>query len=296
MGAKDMTEKYLESYNDVFADIVNVLLFRGEQIMQPNQLANSSQRAVYKAGGNLHEEERDISKYWKKRRVCIAVCGIENQTGIDTKMPLRVIGYDGAAYKEQTLKGAQKEKYPVISLVLYFGIERSWERPLRLSDCFSVPDMLRPFFSDYQIHVFSIAFLSKETIRLFKSDFGIVADYFYHKRTQKNYIPSKQKIKHVDAVLKLMAAMTGDSRFEEVQKGGEVHNMCEILDQVEQRGIKKGVKKGVKKGIKKGKRMGQLDELVSLVSDGLLSQAVAAQRAKMNESEFAKLLRMETGI
>ena len=268
MGAKDMTEKYLESYNDVFADIVNVLLFRGERIMQPNQLANSSQRAVYKAGGNLHEEERDISKYWKKRRVCIAVCGIENQTGNDTKMPLRVIGYDGAAYKEQTLKGAQKEKYPVISLVLYFGIERSWERPLRLSDCFRVPDMLRPFFSDY----------------------------FYHKRTKKNYIPSKQKIKHVDAVLKLMAAMTGDSRFEEVQKGGEVHNMCEILDQVEQRGIKKGVKKGVKKGIKKGKRMGQLDELVSLVSDGLLSQAVAAQRAKMNESEFAKLLRMETGI
>ena len=36
--------------------------------------------------------------------------------------------------------------------------------------------------------------------------------------------------------------------------------------------------------------------LLSLVSDGLLSQAVAAQRAKMNESEFAKLLRMETGI
>ena len=34
MGAKDMTEKYLESYNDVFADIVNVLLFRGERIMQ----------------------------------------------------------------------------------------------------------------------------------------------------------------------------------------------------------------------------------------------------------------------
>lgn len=92
--------------------------------------------------------------------------------------------------------------------------------------------------------------------------------------------------------MKLMAAMTGDSRFEEAQQGGEVHNMCEILDQVEQRGMKKGLKKG----IKKGKRMGQLDELLSLVSDGLLSQAVAAQRAKMNEAEFAKLLRMETGI
>ena len=29
MGEKDMTERTLEAYNDVFADIVNVLLFKG---------------------------------------------------------------------------------------------------------------------------------------------------------------------------------------------------------------------------------------------------------------------------
>lgn len=29
MGEKDIIEKILESYNDVFADIVNVLLFKG---------------------------------------------------------------------------------------------------------------------------------------------------------------------------------------------------------------------------------------------------------------------------
>lgn len=29
MGEKDIIEKTLESYNDVFADIVNVLLFKG---------------------------------------------------------------------------------------------------------------------------------------------------------------------------------------------------------------------------------------------------------------------------
>ena len=33
MGELDITEKILESYNDVFADIVNVLLFNGEQII-----------------------------------------------------------------------------------------------------------------------------------------------------------------------------------------------------------------------------------------------------------------------
>ena len=32
MGEKDITQKLLEEYNDVFADIVNVLLFNGNLI------------------------------------------------------------------------------------------------------------------------------------------------------------------------------------------------------------------------------------------------------------------------
>ena len=35
MAEKDVTEKILESYNDVFADIVNVLLFGGRQVVAP---------------------------------------------------------------------------------------------------------------------------------------------------------------------------------------------------------------------------------------------------------------------
>ena len=31
MGQKDITEKILADYNDIFADIVNVLLFHGEE-------------------------------------------------------------------------------------------------------------------------------------------------------------------------------------------------------------------------------------------------------------------------
>ncbi len=33
MGEKDITEKILADYNDVFADIVNVLLFGGKTIV-----------------------------------------------------------------------------------------------------------------------------------------------------------------------------------------------------------------------------------------------------------------------
>lgn len=252
MGEKDIAEKYLESYNDVFADLVNVLLFQGKRVMQPNQLINTKARAVYKTADKIHEEERDIAKYWKKRQVCIAVCGIENQTQVDQMMPLRIIGYDGASYKEQLLKGNSAHKYPVITLVLYFGTDRPWEKPLKLSDCMEIPGELQPHFSDYQIRVYSIAFLTKETIRMFQSDFRIVADYFYQKRTNKNYIPSKQSIRHVDAVLKLMSVMTGDHRFEEVQQEGEVHTMCEVLDKIEERGITMGESRMIVKMYKNG--------------------------------------------
>ena len=34
MGKKDIAEKNLEAWNDVFADIVNVLLFKGKRLMK----------------------------------------------------------------------------------------------------------------------------------------------------------------------------------------------------------------------------------------------------------------------
>ena len=40
-GNKDLTEKILEDYNDVFADIVNVLLFNGERRVKESELENT---------------------------------------------------------------------------------------------------------------------------------------------------------------------------------------------------------------------------------------------------------------
>jgi hypothetical protein len=85
--------------------------------------------------------------------------------------------------------------------------------------------------------VFDIAFLSEEQVLMFKSDFRIVADYFVQMRKHKTYKPTKDTIKHVDEVLKLMSVLTEDTRFEEVQKSErKVSNMCQILDEVEARG------------------------------------------------------------
>ena len=247
MAEKDVTEKTLEAYNDVFADIVNGLLFKGEQVIQEQTLTDAQPFSMYKTDGKVHEQERDVAKYWNsssesKINVRVAFLGFENQTKYEKDMPLRVIGYDGAAYRAEL---SQNDRYPVITLVLYFGDE-PWERNRTLYDVIDVPEVFRPFVSDYKINVFEISHLPEESIEYFHSDFRIVADYFVHRRKDPDYRPKDPaRFKHVDEVLKLMAALTGDERFIEilVGEGGKPKDMCEVLDRAEARGEARGVDK-----------------------------------------------------
>jgi hypothetical protein len=242
MGEKDITEKMLADYNDVFADIVNGLLFDGRSVVDENGLVNVKDKSQYKADGQVHEEERDVAKRYEKAHVHIAIFGLEHQTDVDADEPFRVIAYDGASYKSQLLDKENKQRYPVITLVLYFGMKR-WKKAKSLYEALDIPPEFKKYVNDYKINLFEIAFLEPEQVALFKSDFKIVADYFVQMRKNRDYIPSQETINHVDAVLKLMSVITQDRRFEDaqrsVEKGGKA-NMCEFLDKIENRGIEKG--------------------------------------------------------
>ncbi len=240
MNSKDITEKTLEDNNDVFADIVNVLLYDGKEIIKEDELINTKDKSQYKSDNSiLHEQERDVSKIWHKNSIRIAIYGLENQTEIDNDMPLRIIGYDGASYKSQTLNPNSKERYPVVTLVLYFG-EKHWNKPHTLYDCLEIPEDLKPYVNNYKINLFEIAYLPDEVISKFKSDFRIVADFFAQKRKNKSYKPSSQKIKHVDELLKLMQAVTGDEQYIVTGRKGGTDTMCEILDSFVNQGYEKG--------------------------------------------------------
>ena len=78
----------------------------------------------------------------------------------------------------------------------------------------NVDDRLKPYVSDYNINVFEIAFLDEEKRKLFKSDFRVLVDYLYQVRTNHNYNPEKYFVQHMQEVLDLMSAMTGDTIFE----------------------------------------------------------------------------------
>ena len=244
MAEKDITEKNLEALNDVFADIVNVLLFKGEQVINEKDLEADTTKSMFKADGKIHEQERDVSKFWKNGEIRISILGIENQTAQDSDMPLRVISYDGASYKQQLLDKKQKKRYPVATLVLYFGTEEKWSKAKHLYDCFEVPEKLKPFVNDYKINVFNIAFLSPKTIAMFKSDFKIIAEYFRAKRLNQKYKGSKEKLKHANETLKMFSALTGDNSFEKVynednsKKGGIT--MCDVVERIRNDGRTEG--------------------------------------------------------
>ena len=263
MPERDMTEKHLEGYNDVFADVVNVLLFDGKRRVKPEDLKDTRARTFYKTDGKLHEQERDVSKLWVSEGAVISLIGFENQTEADWDMALRVLGYEGADYRGQLSAG--QGLYPVVTLVLYFG-DSPWTAPRTLFERVSVAEGLKPFVNDYRVNVFEVPRLTAEQVGQFKSDFRIVADYFVQMGRDEDYVPPRQTIEHVDAVLKLMSALTRDHRFEETQgefRKGEAVTMLSVLDKVEARGIQLGEARGEARGIKLGRNEGRNEGITS---------------------------------
>ena len=201
MGEKDISEKLLADYEDVFADIVNVLLFHGERRVKPDTLQTTATVSHYKADdAKLHEQERDI-------------------------------------------------------------------------------------------HVFEIACLPDEQIDQFQSDFRVVARYFSEKRKNKDYVPhDKTMLKHVDAVLKLLAVMSGDQRYETIladpEQRGKVKTMDDALTRV--------INEGIEKGRSEGRSEGRIELLVSLCKSGHITVDIAAAEMHISVKEFQKYLDNDT--
>ena len=302
MPEKDILEKTLEAYNDVFSDICNGLLFQGRPVITDDALTDAQPFSYYKTDGRLRTQERDVSKYWKRLTFRIALFGFENQTQVFRYMPLRIISYDGAAYRLQLTEDADP-KYPVVTLVLYFGNEHWTSR--NLLDCIEVPEELKPFVSDYHINVFEIAYLSEAQINCFHSDFRVLADYFVHRRTDPDYIPTDpQRFRHANEVLELMSVLTGDHRFEEMidSEGGTPNNMCEVLDRAEARGEIRGRTAGIligeERGIKRGRSEGRAEGRAEgrLEAKRELALNLRDSLGMKDPAEVAKLVQVEVEL
>ena len=283
---KDFREKKLEDFDDVFCDIINVLLFDGEHRVDEEELESGMPRSSYKIDGKFEEQERDVKKFWKRGQVRLAVYGMENQTGEDPDFIFRNFGYDGAEYRDQVRRRNEIRRkntklrkegvddsrlesvpdfYPVVTLVLYFG-ETHWKSSLNLKDHLKIPEGLEEYVTDYKVNLFEIAYLSEKQVSSFQSDFRFVAEYFVATRKKKEGVEPTftiglEHLKHVEEFIELMNAITNSDRFSRLPKlineRGENTMMTILFDEAEARGQARGEAIGQTRGEAIGEARGQ---------------------------------------
>ena len=115
--------------------------------------------------------------------------------------------------------------------MLYFGYKGHWNAPLSLIEALKVPEILKPYVTDVKVNLFGIAYLTREQVQLFRSDFRVVADYFVQMRENGDYKPGDDVVEHVESILHLLNVMDKDHRFETMLNDGkqekEVKTMSE---------------------------------------------------------------------
>ena len=259
MAQKDMTQKKLEDYVDVFADIFNILLIRcPENDIIPDKLFPGPTESIYKADNLNREQRRDTYKYYDLEGygagLHLAALGIENQVTIDPAMPVRIFNYDASSLMQQIRQYGDKLTktnkivkvvYPVITIVLNFS-DYEWKTNTSLYDIMTLPKNLEKLVQNYYIHVFDIAYLEDEIIDKFTSDFKVVARFFKDKRLGRP-MDDTTSITHIGEVAELFSVFTGQKEYKEVvpnmihrQREGENITMCKFTQELLEKGSEQG--------------------------------------------------------
>lgn len=296
MGQKDLTEKNLQYYPDVFADILNALLYDGKPMIAAEELQPApTETLYYSQKGGLRNQFHDVSKFVSRHGSILAQYTLENETKASRKMIFRRLGYEGAVYREQL---DRKTDYPFIGLVLYWGRKR-WTQPRSIAEYFSsrdIPLETWKYINNFRLQVFQMSRLPKEVRQRFTSDMRIVVDFLAE---GKDYKPTTQRIVHVEAFLLLMKNLTNDDRYEalvdklieEEKKGAEI-NMCEWLDKYINQGIQQGIEQGIQQGISQGESRMLVKTIETLMANMAFSlkQACESVGSTVEEYQKAKLM------
>lgn len=287
--SKDVTQKNLEGFPDVAADILNMFIHGGKQVVKAGNLYPAPTETEYAPPGSvLRNQLEDISKYEMQEGKIRVQYLLANQSESDRGMILRKAGYMGAIYREQ-YDGKAADFFPVVSLVLYWG-SGCWESPCGIKELFSdtnLPAELWELADDLRLHVFKMRTLPPEVRELFTSDMRLVADYL----AEGNGFRSDRPVIHKEALIRLLRALGEDTDVEDtgrileemdIKEEDEI-TMCELFDQYTRRGRKEGLEEGIKTGFGEGLQQG-LKALISTCRELGVSFDETAARVKKNFS------------
>lgn len=281
---KDTVEKEFIAFPDIAADVINVLLYQGKEVVKAENLLAGPTETIYQGWKKQRSQYEDLCKYeLADGRVNIMYL-IANQSRTDGKMLLRKAGYTGGVYREQYEKKTQRI-FPVIEFVLYWGIPR-WRSSCNTRRLFrerKLVDEAWKYIDELQLHVFEMRHLTEATRALFHSDMRIVVDYL----AEGNQYRSEKKIVHKAALIRMIKVLSGEIDTENIEAWMEEQGIreedeitvCELFDQYVRQGRAEGENRFAK--------------LVKQLIDGGRSEDL---RRAVSDQSYREQLYAETGL
>ena len=259
MGEKDHTQKMLIGCRDVFAELINVLVYSGEKVVnEADLLAGPTESLYIEADNQTHQQLRDCSMYELHNGEIHALYNLENQSTIDAYMPLRCAGYDGAAYRSQCNDRKNTYKtYPVFTFVLNWS-RKPWNKATSILEAlhFKPNPAAYPYFNNSKMPVFNMCFLSKDVREKFQGDLRIILDYLCDR---ESLLKRNQTMKHPEEVIRMLHALTGDDQylnsiplFTSPAKKGE-STVCDLINSYYNEGHNTGLIEGRNSGLIEGR-------------------------------------------
>ena len=230
-----------------FADLVNVILYSGLPVIDPEYLIiyDSEISTVIKDHSFIKEIElrRDIVfKYTNGNES--KLIGIENQKQNDRFMLFRCMSYDSILYQRQINNlSNDNELMKVSSAVINWG-EHRWQNYDNLYDFFKVQDIEKISTSNFSILVVNVLDIDYHLFKEKKNHDLIKTIQLIYKFKGK---PKKLKGLVIDREIAIIAASIVNEENEVLKniilEQGEKVDMCESLMNFYNQGINKGVNK-----------------------------------------------------
>ena len=219
-----LTKEYV-SQNEIFADIVNYIVYNGTQKVKPENLTaiNPVETVNIKTNSGKFVSAEKIRDLLKKLIIkqddstTYVLVGIENQTDVHYAMSVKNLLYDALNYSSQVsdiasarrkagkaaTTSAEKKQYygttaeflsgfgkddkliPVITITVYWG-DSTWDAPRKLSDMFDIKDeRLHSFVNDYKLNMIIPSEI--HDVNKFVSDFQLVIQALAARNSKKDF-------------------------------------------------------------------------------------------------------------
>lgn len=313
MGRKDIVDRLYFSDCRRFAELMNVVLYHGEEVLLPGNLSPVRRKypSLSSACGEL---ERDVLMKDAKQNLCY---GIEIETESDYGMPERVITYDACDYEYQMReidkghrerrdyrsyrerKSRMKESdmlLPTVTVVLYLG-EGHWEGRRRMTQMFGLSAECRTLLGA-NLHDYDFPLLEADHVApgYYRTD---LKEFFQAMQCRRD--KAKLRELFLTDAFRHLSPETERVIAEHLHVARLIHRMekeglpmCKAFDDLMDEKLQEGKAAGRKEGRKEGREEGKREEKIRIIRQMIkegLDEPLIHRTTRCTREEFSAAMR-----